>query len=167
MPFLETPHPFGSRHKFPFPARVSLLAIRECRNSPVLPQCSGELYESTGYVDIPFLRLRQSDGKNSGCNTGGSRHICNAVAWRLGDNAYAMEELIAELGAAFLCAALGIAIEPRRDHAAYVDSWLKVLQNDDKAIFTAAAQAQKAVEYLASVAKTGGWRMDVPATNSP
>lgn len=67
---------------------------------------------------------------------------------RFGDRAYAMEELVAELGAAFLCASLGIAVEPRPDHAAYVASWLEVLDRDHKAIFTAASLAQIAVEYL-------------------
>jgi antirestriction protein ArdC len=78
---------------------------------------------------------------------------------RFGDRAYAMEELVAELGAAFLCAALGIANEPRQDHAAYVANWLEVLDRDHKAVFAAASQAQKAVEYLAKLAKTKGWQV--------
>jgi antirestriction protein ArdC len=44
---------------------------------------------------------------------------------RFGDSAYAAEELIAELGAAFTCAHLGLGTEPRADHAAYIQSWLK------------------------------------------
>lgn len=67
---------------------------------------------------------------------------------RFGDEGYAMEELVAELGAAFLCADLGLAPEPREDHAAYISSWLKVLKNDKRAIFTAASHAQRAVDYL-------------------
>ena len=66
---------------------------------------------------------------------------------RFGDNAYAAEELIAEMGAAFLCADLGIAAEPRADHADYLAAWLKVLQADSRAIFTAAAQAQRAAGH--------------------
>lgn len=69
-------------------------------------------------------------------------------AARFGNEAYAQEELVAEIGAAFLSADLGIALEPRPDHASYIASWLKVLKNDKRAIFTAAAHAQKAVEYL-------------------
>lgn len=61
---------------------------------------------------------------------------------------YAKEELVAELGAAFLCRILGLSPEPREDHAAYLQSWLKVLKDDKRAIFRAAAQAQKAVDYL-------------------
>ncbi|MCA3186042.1 MAG: DUF1738 domain-containing protein [Methylobacterium sp.] len=67
---------------------------------------------------------------------------------RFGDDAYAMEELVAELGAAFLCADLGIANTPRPDHAAYISHWLTVLKADKKAIFTAASKASQAVDYL-------------------
>ncbi len=59
-----------------------------------------------------------------------------------------MEELVAEIGAAFLCADLGITPETRDDHAAYIASWLKVLKDDKRAIFTAASRAQKAADYL-------------------
>ncbi len=65
-----------------------------------------------------------------------------------GDPGYAREELVAELGAAFLCANLGVALEPREDHAAYVESWLTVLKGDKRAIFEAAAHAQKAGDFL-------------------
>ncbi|MBV9565638.1 MAG: peptidase, partial [Bradyrhizobium sp.] len=71
---------------------------------------------------------------------------------RFGDEAYAMEELVAELGAAFLCAAFGISSEPRPDHAAYVSTWLKVLNRDTKAIFAAGSKAQEAFDELAYLA---------------
>ena len=71
---------------------------------------------------------------------------------RFGDQSYAMEELVAELGAAFLCADLGVANDPRPDMAAYIDNWLAVLKHDKKAIFTAARSAQRAIEYLSTVA---------------
>jgi antirestriction protein ArdC len=61
---------------------------------------------------------------------------------------YAREELVAELGAAFLCADLGITSEPREDHAAYLSHWLDVLKEDKRAIFQAAAYAQKASDFL-------------------
>ena len=67
---------------------------------------------------------------------------------RFGDAGYAMEELVAEIGAAFLCADLGITPETRDDHAAYIASWLKVLKDDKRAIFTAASHAQKALDCL-------------------
>lgn len=67
---------------------------------------------------------------------------------RWGDTGYAAEELVAELGAAFLCADLAITAETREDHAAYVRTWLDVLQHDNRAIFAAAAHAQRAVDFL-------------------
>jgi antirestriction protein ArdC len=70
------------------------------------------------------------------------------LSGRFGSHAYAAEELIAELGAAFLCADLGITPEIRDDHAAYLASWLKVLKEDKRAIFSAAAHAQRAADYL-------------------
>jgi antirestriction protein ArdC len=72
---------------------------------------------------------------------------------RFGDNAYAAEELIAELGAAFTCAHLGLSTEPREDHAQYIQSWLRVLKADSRAIFTAASKAQHATDWL--IAQTG------------
>lgn len=67
---------------------------------------------------------------------------------RYGDEGYAKEELVAELGACFLGADLGFEPMPELQHAAYLQSWLEVLQNDKRFIFTAASHAQKAVEYL-------------------
>jgi len=69
---------------------------------------------------------------------------------RFGDAGYAREELVAELGAAFLCADLGITPEPREDHASYLAHWLEVLREDNRAIFQAAAHAQRAIDYLRS-----------------
>ena len=71
---------------------------------------------------------------------------------RFADEAYAGEELVAELGAAFLCARLGITNTPRADHARYLASWLKVLKGDAKAIVRAASDAQKAADYIISAA---------------
>lgn len=65
-----------------------------------------------------------------------------------GDQGYAAEELVAELGSAFLCADLNITPEVRDDHASYIDCWLKVLKQDKRAIFTAASHATKAVDFL-------------------
>jgi antirestriction protein ArdC len=80
--------------------------------------------------------------------TGAASRLARNLRARFGDEAYAMEELIAEFGAAFLCADLGIANEPRLDHAAYVSSWLKVLSKDRTALFTAANKASVAATYL-------------------
>jgi antirestriction protein ArdC len=67
---------------------------------------------------------------------------------RFGDAAYAMEELIAELGSAYTMAGLELELTPRRDHAVYIDSWLRVLRSDKRAIFTAASQAQRAADWM-------------------
>jgi antirestriction protein ArdC len=64
-----------------------------------------------------------------------------------------MEELVAELGSAFLSADLELPPEVREDHAAYIASWIKVLRNDKRAIFTAASHAQRAVDFLHSATK--------------
>lgn len=73
-----------------------------------------------------------------------------------GDNAYAMEELVAELGAAFLCADLELVPQIRDDHAPYIAGWLKALKDDKRAIFTAASHAQKAADYLRTVGSFEG-----------
>jgi antirestriction protein ArdC len=65
---------------------------------------------------------------------------------RFGTKAYAAEELVAELTAAFLCAHLGIQGELR--HAGYIADWIRLLKEDDRAIFTAASKASQAAEFL-------------------
>jgi antirestriction protein ArdC len=83
-----------------------------------------EMTHATGHED----RLKRSFGK------------------RFGDNAYAFEELVAELGSAFLCGRLGI--EPTFRSAAYIESWLKVLKADNRAILSAASYAGHAADWL-------------------
>ena len=80
--------------------------------------------------------------------TAHERRLARTFGARFGDDAYAAEELVAEMGAAFLCVGLGITPEARDDHAGYLAHWLKVLRGDKRAIFTAASQAQRAVDYL-------------------
>jgi antirestriction protein ArdC len=70
-----------------------------------------------------------------------------------GDEGYATEELVAELGSAFLCADLDLTPETREDHAAYISSWITVLKNDKRAIFTAASHAQRAADFLHGLQK--------------
>jgi antirestriction protein ArdC len=67
---------------------------------------------------------------------------------RFGDQSYAMEELVAELGAAFLCADLGITDVPRADHAQYLATSLSVLKADKKAIFTEASKRRRPPGFL-------------------
>jgi antirestriction protein ArdC len=72
---------------------------------------------------------------------------------RFGDEGYAMEELVAELGSAFLSADLDLTPEIREDHASYIASWIKVLKDDKRAIFTAASHAQRAADFLHGLQK--------------
>lgn len=90
--------------------------------------------------------------------TGHATRLDRILSGRFGDSAYAMEELVAELGAAFLCGELGISVHPRQDHAAYVRSWLIVLRQQKSAIFTAASTATAACRFLGelAMAKTNG-----------
>lgn len=87
--------------------------------------------------------------------SGHESRLAREFGKRFGDTAYAREELVAELGAAFLCADLGITPETREDHAAYLDNWLQVLKEDKRAIFSAASHAQKAADYLHSLQGEG------------
>lgn len=78
--------------------------------------------------------------------TGHTSRLAREFGKRFGDGAYAFEELIAELGAAFVCG--GLSIEPKVRHADYLASWLRVLKSDNRAIFTAASQASKAATWI-------------------
>lgn len=83
--------------------------------------------------------------------TGAKKRLDREFGKRFGDKAYAFEELIAEMGSAFLCVKLGITMTPREDHAAYLAHWLGVLKSDKRAIFVAASAAQRAVDHLESL----------------
>jgi antirestriction protein ArdC len=80
--------------------------------------------------------------------TAHSSRMDRDLTGRFGDSKYAAEELIAELGASFLCADLYIPTSRRDDHASYIQSWLSLLGSDSRAIFTAASHAQRAADYM-------------------
>ncbi len=80
--------------------------------------------------------------------SGAKERLARDLSGRFGSKAYAMEELVAELGAAFVAGSLQLPSVPREDHAPYIATWLKVLKNDTRAIFTAATKAQAAADYL-------------------
>lgn len=82
--------------------------------------------------------------------SGAKHRLDREMGKRFGDDAYAAEELVAEIGAAFLCAELAITQSLRPDHAQYLANWLKLLKSDDKAIFAAAARASEAATFLKS-----------------
>ena len=99
-------------------------------------------HEATGYV---------ATYAHEAAHATGAKHRLNRdLGTRFGREALAMEEIVAELTAALVTATLSIAHHPRADHAAYVASWLKVLKNDDRAIFTAASKAQAAADWMHS-----------------
>jgi len=83
--------------------------------------------------------------------TGAPHRLARDLTGRFGAQAYAAEELVAELGAAFVLADLGIARTPHPDHAAYCASWAPLLRADPRALSTAAAQASRAADYLISL----------------
>jgi antirestriction protein ArdC len=85
--------------------------------------------------------------------SGAAHRLARNLRGRFGDHAYALEELIAEFGAAFLCADLAIANEPRLDHASYVSSWLRALNDDRTALFAAASKASVAATYLSDFSR--------------
>lgn len=84
----------------------------------------------------------------------GAKHRCaREFGARFGNEAYAAEELVAEIGAAFLSADLGISPTPRADNVNYVANWLRVLKGDTRAIFTASTAATKASTFLHEAAE--------------
>lgn len=103
-------------------------------------QAPCHMQRSEDYYSVLLHELTHWTSADARCN--------RELGKRFGDAAYAMEELIAELGAAFLCAELGITATPRADHAGYIAHWLDVMKSDKRAIFAAAARASEAVTYL-------------------
>lgn len=104
----------------------------------------GQFARATGYYTTLAHELNHWTGAKS--------RLDRDLSGRFGSDAYAMEELIAELGAAFVTGQLGLPSVPRTDHAPYIASWLKVLKADSRAIFTAASRAQTAADYLVAFA---------------
>jgi antirestriction protein ArdC len=80
--------------------------------------------------------------------TGAEHRLDREKGKAFGDAAYAFEELVAEIGAAFVCARLGLSSDHINDHADYVGSWLKAMRGDKKLIFKAAALAQTAADLV-------------------
>lgn len=104
---------------------------------------SPEAFASTeAYYGVAFHELIHWTGHSSRCD--------RDLSGRFGTSEYAMEELVAELGAAFVAAEVGLSAEPRTSHAQYISSWLDVLRRDKKAIFVAAARANEASLFLAA-----------------
>jgi antirestriction protein ArdC len=116
---------------------------------------------STDHIQMPDEHLFRAPESNQrsedwysvltnelGHFTGHEKRLDRQFGKRFGDDAYCMEELCAELCSAFLCAELGITVQPRADHAHYIGHWLRVMKADKRAVFTAAAAASAAARYL-------------------
>ena len=100
-----------------------------------------EAFKSTaGFYGVTFHELAHWSGAE--------KRLDRNLSTKFGDEAYAMEELVAELSAAITCLNLGMAPRLREDHAPYVKSWLQRLKNDTNAIFTASSKAQQATNYI-------------------
>ena len=92
------------------------------------------------YYSTLLHELTHWSGHSSRCN----RDLKN----RFGSKAYAMEELVAEIGSAFLCSHLGVTKAPTPNHGRYLNNWLEVLKEDKKAIFKAFSLSKVSSEYL-------------------
>jgi antirestriction protein ArdC len=110
---------------------------------------------SLDYIEMPpFSAFKTAEGfyctELHECThwSGHESRLDRNLTGRFGTRSYAAEELVAELGAAFLCAHLSIEGELR--HAGYIAEWIELFRHDERAIFTAAAKAQQAADYLRS-----------------
>lgn len=115
------------------------------------------------YIQVPEARQFADVGRyystlahEHGHWTGHESRLARDFSGRFGSDAYAFEELVAELASAFTCATLGLPQVVREDHAPYVKGWLRVLGSDSRAVFTAASQAQKAADFLTAAAAVEG-----------
>lgn len=98
-------------------------------------QTPEEAYYATGFHELAHW-------------TGADKRLNRQFGKRFGDHAYAAEELIAEISAAFTSVKMDITDAPRADHAQYLANWLTVLKQDSRAILTASSKAQEATDYL-------------------
>ena len=99
--------------------------------------------------------------------TGHPSRLSRDLAGRFGSDAYAMEELIAEMAAAMMGAELGLPVAHLNHHASYVASWLKVLKADSRAVLTAAAKAEEACALLLGFARGGSGDTDESSEPEP
>lgn len=112
--------------------------------SPLLDKIvmpSKEQFETEiGYFNVLIHELTHWTGHKSRLN--------RDLGGRYGESKYAFEELIAELGSAFVCGDLNLTYETRENHVAYIQNWLKVLKSEPQMLLKAAAQAENASKYL-------------------
>jgi antirestriction protein ArdC len=112
-----------------------------------MPKDSWDFYVQLGIIRVSALcslcRYRHY------CHASGAKHrLDRDLSGRFGSASYALEEISVEILSGMILADLGIAHHPRPDHAAYVASWLRVLKDNPRAIFTAASKAQQAADWM-------------------
>lgn len=115
-------------------------------------------YPSNDYIAMPLLEQFKSKADHEATLLHELTHWTGHTSrldrlkfiQSFGSESYAFEELIAEIGAAFLCAKLGV--EGKLQHASYIATWLEILKNDKKAIIKAASMAQKSINFLLETA---------------
>ncbi len=171
-PFLRYYQVFNADHTegiaYPEPERRDILPIPECErilvgmpNRPILEHCEPRAYYSPSrdFVNMPKKNLFHHDqgyyatlfhelAHSTGHATRLKRHKEGEMECIFGSENYAREELVAEMGSAFLCAEAGLDNLTIENQAAYVSSWLKALRNDKRLVVLAAAQGQKAADYI-------------------
>jgi len=112
----------------------------DCINMPL----QNTFENSEEYYSTLFHELTHSTGHSSRLN----RHQKNHCSHHFGSQDYSKEELVAEMGAAFLCGHAGIEMKTLENSAAYIKSWLSKLKDDVRLVISAAAQAQKSTDYI-------------------
>ena len=149
-----------------YPAPVAVVGgkDRDQANEAALRSCGADIREGGGkayyhpsadYVQMPdFDRFNETGGylatlAHELCHWSGHKsRLDRDQQNRFGSKDYAFEELVAEIGAAFIGARLGIVGDHIDNHAAYVAGWLQKLRDDKRAIFRAAAMAQTAADLV-------------------
>jgi len=101
----------------------------------------------SSYYSVLFHELTHWTGHEKRLNRDGIKTIA------FGSECYSKEELIAELGASFLCSFTGILQQTITNSTAYIQNWLQVLKNDSRFIIQASSQAQKAIDFILGVSK--------------
>lgn len=133
-------------------------AERFCANLAIEVRHGGDraFYTPTSdFVRMPeFHRFRDGISyyavllHECGHASGAKHRLDRDLSGRFGSESYAMEECVVEILSALICGDLSLSVEPRADHASYIASWLKVLRDDKRAIFTASSKAQQAADWM-------------------
>ena len=123
--------------------RIDRAFYSPCEDKVIVPQLQqyGQVEE---YYSTFFHELTHSTGHETRLNREGVAKVTF-----FGDTEYSKEELVAEIGSAFLCQSIGMDCKKAfKNSAAYIQSWLRALKNDNRMIVAAAAKAEKAAEYI-------------------